>query len=360
MNVFGDRLGESQLVDWIAKYHRKSPPITECLMEHASVLISCLKIYGSQIAQNNDLIILPVNEAFITKAANLRCSLSRVGLRNVVYWALDLGVHDRLLAKGKLSIYLPGSQPDQNVYKPGDPWFIKMMHQKPRIIKMILEAGFNAWFMDADNIVIRNFANIVHHYTDASVFLGLRNTKHLLEGMPFNISTGIMYFRSNVDSITFLNHVEKKLDVSNLVDDQQAIQKVIDGSHLVNIKWKSSSVNQLEEESDTIDISEEAKLLHEQDKLVSKRDLNITNPICVRLLDQYLFIDGYLLFDHYDEIPHGYYSTHVVHLQHRKTPDYVLQEWGLYFMDEKGTCSQNIDPEALLYQKLASKAEWEI
>lgn len=86
--------------------HNKGAP---CYREQLGFRDECLRELALSVAESNDIIIIPVNKGALGMGDNLRCSLLRIGLSNIMYWALDIEAHDALSEAGHLSYFIPGN-----------------------------------------------------------------------------------------------------------------------------------------------------------------------------------------------------------------------------------------------------------
>ncbi|KAI8925915.1 core-2/I-branching enzyme-domain-containing protein [Entophlyctis helioformis] len=414
LNVFGDFFAEGELLAWINANHMVTPAVPgPCRIEDASVRIECLKEYGSKFADNGELVLLPVNRAFLMTAANMRCSLTLAGIRNIVYWSLDLDVHETLLKKGRLSIFLAGFPSTNEAQKPRTAYFTRMMRFKPKVIKMLLDAGFHVWFMDADTIALTDFRRDVVDDRSADVFVALDNPRRVvldLERTPPAASAGIMYFRQGDPARRLVDEVLTMQAQSTLLDDQDALRKVLARRDLVEASYTPAEPKTLADlgvkmpprvpvkggkpakevrpaaagaagaagadaaagKAKPADGAAAAAEQPPRDKADQAVDLLRRGvapstskstpkqpPIRVKYLDQFEFINGVVLFDHAMEIPQRFDGFKVVHARPLENAPVTLSEWGLWFVDERGGCLRNAsDMVVRLREKVAIKAGW--
>jgi hypothetical protein len=106
-----------------------------------------------------------------------------------------------------------------------------LLRNKPIVIKKILSAGFDVWYLDADIAVIEDFRDRALIYTkepyQADIILAvspdkpINPTETVLKAPP--ISSAIMFFKSNAKSIRFLNDVIRRLESNGKMTEKEAI-----------------------------------------------------------------------------------------------------------------------------------------
>ncbi|KAL2918116.1 Xylosyltransferase 2 [Polyrhizophydium stewartii] len=372
-NYLGESFREQQLLEWINANHMTPRVNASCLLEDASVRIECLREFGSKIAQNNELIVVPVNHAFLMQASNLRCSLARAGINNVVYWSLSLEVHNNLLEKGSLSIFLPGFPSTGERQEPGKTFFTRMMRFKPKVLQLLLDAGFHVWYMDADTVALRDFRRDVVADPDADVYVALDNDKRIDTRAAPVASAGIMYLRATKKSRAFLQGILAMQAQSLLLDDQDALRKVIAHSDTIETKY----VPVLPSGAGALITSGAAQGRGDAGAVAGggSRDFVkripvdpsapeaplVGSKIQLRFLDQFQFVNGYLLFGQTSEVPMRFDQFAVVHTRPMDSPARVLRQWGLWLLDEKGKCAKDVDLEEhqrRLVAKVAAEGRW--
>ena len=100
-NVLGDFFGETKLLEWIRINHLEFHKSAPCHKDQLGFREECLRELILPIAESNTVVMIPVNRDFLPIAANLRCSLHRLGITNIMHWSLDIQAHDSLLEGGK-------------------------------------------------------------------------------------------------------------------------------------------------------------------------------------------------------------------------------------------------------------------
>ncbi|KAI8903508.1 core-2/I-branching enzyme-domain-containing protein [Gorgonomyces haynaldii] len=156
-NILGRLFDEPKLVEWINKKHWNGPEHVICELEDASVLQSCFQQFADKIQRNKTLVVIPMNEAFLKVGLNLICTLEHFGFTNVVVWALDQQVHQHMIQNNHLSLFIPGFPGLSKQLTGKDPYFHKMLRWKPKLLKYILDAGYNIISIDADSLVLDDF-----------------------------------------------------------------------------------------------------------------------------------------------------------------------------------------------------------
>eukprot|EP00842_Homolaphlyctis_polyrhiza_P003002 jgi/Hompol1/3702/HPOL_000837-RA len=360
INVLGNEFQEAKLLKWIEDNHMNAPQITansSCTIEDASVRIDCLREFASKIAINNEIVVIPVNRAFLTLAANLRCSMTRAGIKNLIYWSLDIEVHESLISRGTLSIFLPGFPSITEAQKPRTAYFTRMMRYKPYLIERFLLAGFNVWCLDADTVVLDpDFRTTIVNDRTADIFVSIETPHFVMNpNEKILISTGIMYLRNTPRSRAFITHVIEMMGKSMLFDDQDAVRKVVGDNRLVKVLYDRLAVpstdiyvdkedtGQILGQDDTNDNNPRTNSNSNDSTMNSNDNDNINGPIHdtrirVKYLDQIEYISGLLLFDRTEEIPKLFDKFKLVHSKPLENPMVSLSEWGLWYLDNSGNC----------------------
>ena len=140
-NVLGDFFGETKLLEWIRKNHLEQKKSRPCYQEQLGFRNECLRELGLSVAVSNELILIPINKAFLRLGNNLRCSLVRQGILNIMFWALDIEAHDTLLESGYLSYFIPGARGSPNRLHYADIELTQMMRNKPFVL-IFLTLGY--------------------------------------------------------------------------------------------------------------------------------------------------------------------------------------------------------------------------
>lgn len=335
MNVLGNFFQEAKLVDWVQTKHFNNPEMTVCEMEYAAAVPKCLLYYAGQVAIDKEVIIIPINQENAYYAQNLICSLEANGITNIVFWSLDLVTHESFLERHVFSIYLTGFPPIMDSIKKNGPEKLTYSHYKPQIIMMLLEAGFNVWFLSPDSIAMADFRPDVVKDMAVDVFFSIRTStpakKQLLPIIPHTPDTivpsgGVLYFRNSVRSVEFVQMYIDMLHISNSIDDEQALRRVIGNTRRIHV------------------------LKHDQ----LAPPASSQSSIVVKMLNPILFCNGHMLFDKVP-LPDKFGMPDFVHLGRVSTPKMSLSEWGLWFMTDDNRCEW-LDPTAKFEAKLELKA----
>lgn len=233
LNSMGDMFGEQNLLAWIkSKHYQQQIKTGECTVEDMSVRMECLKEFGGRVAYKNGLIIVPINKPFSAIAKNMECSFSRLGIKNVLYWALDLDIYDSLLSAGKLAILLPGLNPLPSFETRKSAMLQQALRLKPFIIKLVLDAGFDTWVLDADVLAIKDFRDLTDSSTD--LFVSYDNINHIHGSEP-SASTAISFYRANDRTLKVLEEIKEELALSSHLDDEEALRRILKRTDHVNI-----------------------------------------------------------------------------------------------------------------------------
>ncbi|KAI8894641.1 core-2/I-branching enzyme-domain-containing protein [Globomyces pollinis-pini] len=334
MNTQGNIYEEKKLLKWIEDYHFKDLVPGACTIEQMSVRIECLKEFGDIIAVNNQLIIVPLNTPFSITTRNLICSLERLGIFNVLYWALDIPSYESLLTLNKPVIMLPGLNPMGDLQPGRTQQLVYMMRSKPKLIEMVLKAGFSTWFLDADIVALKDFRDITD--PSADIFIGLDNTDHLI-GLPPVPSSGIMYFKQSKQSLKFLELIQNEMILSSLLDDQDALRRVV----------KHKSVKALLPDMNVLYTTKQKRTDLMTETLLQPHTTT-TFPeslLNVRYLDVFSFISGKVFIDSPNKIPKKFINYFLIHTHTPSNNQAILEGFGLWFVDMTGTCVVVPDPQ---------------
>jgi hypothetical protein len=326
VNVYGDVFEEQRLLSWINKTHSQHSDIsaknTTCTMEDASVRLDCLKEWGSKVAANNHIILVPVNEPFIISAANLGCSLKRLGHKNIVFWSLDVSVHSSLLAIDRFSLYLPGFPSITQMVKESDKDYNVFVRAKSEVVSRLLSVGFHVTIMDADSIVVKDFYSSLSPSVDLSVGTLLSSSQsNFLES-----TSSFIHFRNSphsknlLEEVQILSHEYKTKSFEWLLKRSiQIFSQKLNFSELIVPYGFQSDI-----------------------KPGSSNAFGTTNGLRVALLHPHWFFDGSDLFLKNASLIRSsdlYWNTlQVLHTPRLKDPVTTLKSVGLWLVDEDGKC----------------------
>lgn len=318
LNSLGDIFQEQKLISWIQDYHfNETDEVKICTIEMMSVRIDCLKEFADEIAFKGSVIIIPVNMPYITIANNLVCSLNLLGMKNIVYWALDLEVYEMLLQKGELVILLPGLNPIPDLLPSKSEALQNVLRSKPVLIEMILKAGLSVWMIDADMVVLKDFRNILEPRTD--VFISDESGSTVRGGVKAVASSSLMYFRANDRTLKLIGIIRQILLFSCKMDDEIAFRSVIEQSELVSLFPANHS-------STYSHTGEPSKLLSSQD-----------HHIHVRYFDSLRFISSKVFIDQFELIPFGFNDYYSIHFHGTSTKS-LLEKHHKWFLNEESFC----------------------
>ncbi|KAJ3254208.1 hypothetical protein HK103_007453 [Boothiomyces macroporosus] len=313
MNALGTIFGEHKLIEWISENHYIDEKPGKCTLEQISVRIECLKEFGEKIAEKNQLVVVPFNSQYFLTTANLICSFSKLGINNIIYWTLDLDIYESLLAQKKAAILIPGLNPIELAESPKSPDLKRIMRAKPKVIKMILDAGFSVWYLDSDTVALKDFRFITDNSAD--VFIALDNGNHL-SNLPPVPSAGIMHFRQGKASLDFIDMVQQEVDKSSILDDEDAIRRLLS-------------------RQTSISVSLPDRKLYSRDLFSESLD---PNSIHVKYLDPFSFMSSKIFINAPLQIPKDFDDFYLIHTHSPSNNQDVLVGYGLWLVDKRGTC----------------------
>ena len=201
-NVFGDFFQEQKLLNWIEKNHYDNVT-ANCTTEDISVNKYCLRAILSEYTKDNHLIVVAVNRPYLLAAANLGCSFKSIGKQNILFWSLDLSIHQALLSVGRLSIFLPGFPNVNDNFNPGDKSYQSFLKYKTVLIRYIIEAGFDITIMDSDSIILSDFFGSFPK--DIDVFF---SATQKVEKDQLEISSSFIHLRYNNRTLDLVKKLE--------------------------------------------------------------------------------------------------------------------------------------------------------
>lgn len=329
-----------------------------CTVEDMSTRVECIKEIGSKIAYKNALIVIPTNTPYLTTAKNLACTLARLGMRNVVFWALDLDVYETLLKQDKLAILLPGLNPLPDHQSSKSNSLKNALRSKPKLIKYILSSGLSAWIMDADMVAVQDFREIVEPKDGIDLYVSV-DVKSRQDISPHSVSSSLVYYSSNQASNSVLDAIQSELDRSSKLDDEEALRRVLTRKELVEMRLDShvkrstdsemvESVDQEDEKSVNDAVKEEPKV-NKVKSMVRNSKSNPTGRAIVKYLDPFQFISSNLFEKSPKSIPKDFKNYATLHLNGGEAKK-VWSKHGYWMVDEQGFCLVNgADPDPLRF-----------
>ena len=265
---------------------------------------------------------MPINTAFMGVADNLICSLKQFGITNIVVWALDASVHDHYIAHGYVSVFLAGSTSTTERVGANDDFYVGMLRGKPRVISLLLTAGYDVWYLDADHVAIADFTSVVAG-VHADLFVSVKYS----DSQPLKVSAQTLFLRSTNISIEFVAKWIDALAYSGGFDDLCALEFVLRSPNYRVVEMKRLNSTLVDNLSGSANV------------------IVAFDP--TRFVDSSLF-DGtttswrtHLLID-----------PLLIHIKSLGKPE----EYGLWFLDADGACQWK-DPSLTLTMKLEGSAD---
>ncbi|KAJ3358871.1 hypothetical protein HDU91_005092 [Kappamyces sp. JEL0680] len=321
LNSMGNMFLEQKLIAWIKEKHMHQGSTgknTKCTVEQMSVRIECIQEIAGPIAFRNSLIVIPVNLPYLEIALNLACSLARLQIKNVIFWALDLDVYETLLDRGKLAVLLPGLNPMSELQKSKSEPLQNVLRSKPRLLELFLNAGFSVWMMDADMVALQDFRDIQDLGTD--IFISYANGEHIKYKTKPVASSALVYYRNGPKSLKFVKDMQHELDISSNLDDEDALRRVIARTGHSELL-----------------ASDHSRLFPRADIRAEELDVGDAATIRVRYLDAIRFTTATIFIDHPSIIPHGFTGFYTLHWNGKATKKELLK-YDLWLVDDEGLC----------------------
>jgi hypothetical protein len=144
-----------------------------------------------------------VNRKYLVAAANLACSLRSIGKQNIIFWSLDLSIHQALLSVGSLSIFLPGFENIEDEFEFGKESYSTILKYTPVIVRYILEAGFDVTLIEPDSIITSYFFRSLSEDVDI-FFSGITSLQEEVE-----VSSSFMHFKNSDKTLLFVKEMTK-------------------------------------------------------------------------------------------------------------------------------------------------------
>jgi hypothetical protein len=360
-NAFGNTYGETKLLEWIRQKHLDVSERAACRREQLGYRDECLREIVTNIASNNEIILIPVNTGMYAVAMNLLCSLRRSAITNVVFWALEIEAHERLVSDGHMSFVLPNLRGSPARVFPNEDSFVTMLRSKPIVLQKFVNAGFNVWYLDADMVALREFRTKAEEYKKepfgADVILSVGNADLIsptstMKQIPI-VNAGIMYFRNTERSKQFIERAIKQLESVNGQDDQDALRHLV--NHSKYIQWTgigTKSVSEMypdskEHHADVPgppeDDTSKVNLVDQISEFFQFGEPDPKAKTRIHFFDQFEFVNGQIYFRHPELIPNDFKGFRIIHANGESDPQSVFQEKSLWYLDKDGVCQESIE-----------------
>lgn len=310
-NVLGNVFQEEKLLNWIEKYHYNTST-EKCTIEDISVNKHCLRTLASSITKDNHLIIAPVNRPFLVAAANLGCSLKSLEKQNIIFWSLDLSIHQALLSVGRLTIFLPGFPNIDDKFQPGDQSYYTVLKYKPVIMRYILEAGFNLTFIDTDSIITFDFFSLLSK--DMDIFFSGAASKN--EKEKLEISASFIHLRNNNQTLNFVKDME---DAINFYPSQ-------------NLEWVLTGLIQ----NVTVNVPNGFEMVYPDITRALHLGSNNQKNLKIEILDPKNYIDWQS--DLFNDQEAKFENVRLIRYGKFKNVQSILKNAGLWYVSDSGKC----------------------
>jgi Nucleotide-diphospho-sugar transferase len=192
--------------------------------------IARLRHLISGLALNNTIIIASANTGFIRLALNFHCSMRKLGITNVLFWALDEAAANVLDANNIPNYFNPMFFSSKGGERYHSDKFLKMMAERPKFWKWVIRTGYNMMFLDVDIAIISN---------PLDALVGDADIETQIDEKPFwravdqyylpEMCGGAFFLKSNNRVRRFLDRVEEVFIERDkyVIDDQEALNFVI-------------------------------------------------------------------------------------------------------------------------------------
>ena len=355
-NALGDFFGESKLLDWIKVNHLDGSAKSLCKIEELGMRDECFQDILKSVSSENQIIVIPVSAEMLAVALNLHCSLTRNRIHNIIFWALDIEAHETLLEKNYVAFFNSGLQITQSSsYK----FNVKALRQKPQFLLQLMEEGFDVWYLDADCVVVREFATAANSFTkepySADILVSIAEEKSIpvsesVGDKPPTVGTGMMFFKSNPRTIKYLNALKNLVESDTGLTEQVAVRKIMGqpGLTFTGIGlWRQSEKYPV----DTIDKKSPPKVIPDQNVKssfveditdffsFSAKDNQQQLDIKIHFLDQLEFVNGNSFFSS-ENIIDDFSSVRVVHASGLANPESIFRGKDLWYLDKANRCTE--------------------
>ncbi|KAI8922842.1 core-2/I-branching enzyme-domain-containing protein [Entophlyctis helioformis] len=396
-NALGEFFGETKLLEWIRINHLNLDPRQTCYRDQLGYRDECIREIASTVADHNELILVPVNMAYMRIVDNLRCSLLRAGMRNVIHWAIDIQTHDKLIEAGLLSFFIPNAKGSPNRYMPHTKDFLTIMRYKGIVIKRLLNAGFHVIYLDADTVVTQDFRESLRQYAGgpgfADVAVGIDEVRVVPSAehvkAPPKANAGIAYYRNTERAKQLVDDIIRRQEYDPMLDDQEAMREALaqprhvlwtgigfpdhdaypggsthDGDGMVDTAAggqgassgggagkadaaggaaggsasKNDGGNSGNSGSGGSALGSFAELLGLSPSSPPPLRFRDDGRIRVHFLDQVEYMSGGLYFKHHDLLPPNFSGYRVIHASGQTDPEAAFRSQGLWYVDGEGRC----------------------
>lgn len=244
-----DAVKEKALVQWIDNKLTHLQPDSPCEMEDIGYRQVCFDAFIQSLKQQyQDVIVIPVNLALLPMALNLKCSLSRFNRNGqILYWSMDSYVHEYFLKRNVSSLYMGNASWDTTEVRWHMGHFVSMMHSKVWVWKRLLDAGLSFWSLDADVVVLKDFAPTegvdLMLAVDDPYFVDLQRTREI----P-TLGWGMSYLKNTPATRQLVDKMLQELNRNATADDQEIINRLVRSdrpAHFVNTGIPSPESSQL-------------------------------------------------------------------------------------------------------------------
>jgi hypothetical protein len=176
------------------------------------------------------------------------------------------------------------------------------MRKKPIVIEMLMKAGVDVWYMDADVVPLEDFRVVKERQADVYIALG--------QTRPKRVSGSMMFFRNTQSAHKILQLYKEELQKSSLLDDEDALERIVNRPKLIRVLEPNHRHMYHSEEDDTV-----------------------TTPT-IRYLDPYAFISP-RMYEQPSTIPSQ--SEHMtVHAHQSRDLQGMLRSFGIWFVEGAG------------------------
>ena len=356
-NALGDFFGEGKLLDWIKENHLDGSTKSVCKVEELGSRPECLHDILKSNSIDNQIIVIPVSIEMLNVGLNLACSLAKNRIQNIIFWALDIEVHETLLEQKHVVYFNPEMQVTPSPAYKINKVPIKALRHKPRLLIEFLQEGFDVWYLDADCVAVRDFAATVEEYTkepySADILLSIATSKPIppsenVGKEPPLASTGIMFLKSEVRTIKFLNALKNVIEANAEMEEQAAIRKILlePGITFTGIGlWTKSEKYPNEAEQAKIskpklpDHNVKSSFVEGLTDFFSLKSKEPELDIKIHFLDQLEFINGNYYFKSEENLQ-GAQSYRIIHASGLSDPESRFRKKELWYLDEDNYCSE--------------------